>query len=195
MPMDNARTRTVFESTSFWDSPVVLPCFRGTYCLYLHGRRASEGRSRLLLVGYLLGLLFDPKKKGSMLLRHIGELLLDYWELHPTLFTVVAARNSNPTRFQYQNVRISAHNKLHCNVSGSSFHFSAKTSVTEYLTFLFCIPELSVYDMTTCSHLEFRKKMNLERVDSVSPVGGALILYFFIITCPTILGAGMAQSV
>jgi hypothetical protein len=54
---------------------------------------------RQLLPGYLFDLLFDPEVGGSMLLRNVGELLLDYGLRDVTaqktiLFLVTAVRTS-----------------------------------------------------------------------------------------------------
>jgi hypothetical protein len=60
--------------------PAEVPwCFRGMYCLHLHGQSKA---SCLLLDGCLLELLFAPEDGGSMFLRNISKLLLDYTASH-----------------------------------------------------------------------------------------------------------------
>jgi hypothetical protein len=49
----------------------------GTRCLHLQGRRISQARNQReagskLHAAFLLGLFFDPKYDGEMLLRNVG---------------------------------------------------------------------------------------------------------------------------
>jgi hypothetical protein len=41
---------------------------------------------RLLYAGYLLGLLVNPKDRGTMFLRNVGEILSDYIVIYPSIW-------------------------------------------------------------------------------------------------------------
>jgi hypothetical protein len=73
-------TNNILWDESPYSPAGIYPCFGGT----VEKRRLFAARKfPLLLIGFFLGFLSEPEDGGSMFVRTVGELLLEYRTFHP----------------------------------------------------------------------------------------------------------------
>jgi hypothetical protein len=99
---------TFFWNVTPYSLIVAYGRFGVTYCFHLQGRRVWQASSkhgsgcRLLLAGFLLGLLFDPEDGDNMFLRSDCGLLLGCMASHPRRYSPLwgSGIQQNPKRLK-----------------------------------------------------------------------------------------------